>query len=80
MPVLTGREPPDPGVRGPHHYFRPAARWPALTALLTESPAFGLAEELTGPGTLEPPDQVQVALSIPPFPSQSRSRAGLATW
>jgi hypothetical protein len=65
---LTGREPPDPGTRGPHHYFRPAASWPALTTLLTGSPAFGLAEELTGPGSLETPGQVQVALNIPPFP------------
>ncbi len=65
---LIERNPPGPDVRGPHHYFPAAAQVPALAALLTGSPAFGLAEALTGPGTLQPPGQVQVALNIPPFP------------
>jgi hypothetical protein len=65
---LIEREPPGPGVRGPHNYFRPAAAVPELAALLAGSPAFGLAESLTGTGTLEAPGQVQVALNIPPFP------------
>jgi hypothetical protein len=65
---LIEHDPPGPQVRGPHNYFAEAARVPALAALLTGSPAFGLAEALTGPGTLEPPGQVQVALNIPPFP------------
>jgi hypothetical protein len=65
---LIGREPPGPGVRGPHNYFRPAAVAPELAALVAGSPAFGLAESLTGPGTLEAPGQVQVALNVPPFP------------
>jgi hypothetical protein len=65
---LIERDPPGPGVRGPHNYFPAAGQAPGLAALLTASPAFGLAEALTGPGTLEPPGQVQVALNIPPFP------------
>jgi len=61
---------PGPDVRGPHNYFCEAARVPGLAALLTDTPAFGLAESLTGPGALEVPWQVQVALNIPPFPHQ----------
>jgi hypothetical protein len=65
---LIEREPPGAGVRGPYNYFPEAARAPELAALLTGSPAFGLAEALTAPGTLEVPWQVQVALNIPPNP------------
>jgi hypothetical protein len=67
---LIEREPPGAGVRGPVNYFPEAARAPELAALLIGSPAFGLAEALTGAGTLEVPGQVQVALNIPPFPHQ----------
>jgi Phytanoyl-CoA dioxygenase (PhyH) len=63
---LIERDPPQ--ARGPHNYFPEAVQAPALAALLTGSPAFGLAEALTGPGTLVRPWQVQVALNIPPFP------------
>ena len=52
---LTERDPPDAGVRGPYNFFPEAAQAPALAALLTGSPAFGLAESLTGPGTLDVP-------------------------
>jgi len=48
---LIDREPPGPDVRGPFNYFPEAARAPELAALLTGSPAFGLAEALTGPAT-----------------------------
>ena len=65
---LIKLDPPGPQVRGPHNYFPAAAQAPALAALLTGSPAFALAESLTGPGTLDVPWQVQVALNIPPFP------------
>ncbi|MGK4578807.1 phytanoyl-CoA dioxygenase family protein [Kitasatospora sp. HPMI-4] len=65
--LLEG-EPPGPEVRGSHFYFRETVGTPALAALLTDSPAFGIAESLTGPGTLEVPWQVQVSLNIPPFP------------
>ena len=65
---LIKRDPPGPEVRGPYNYFPEAGQAPALAALLTGSPAFGAAESLTGPGTLERPWQVQVALNIPPFP------------
>ncbi|CAO5186625.1 Phytanoyl-CoA dioxygenase family protein [Frankia sp. AiPs1] len=65
---LVAADPPAPDVRGPHNYFPTAAAAPSLGALLTGSGAFALAETLTGPGTLVPPWQVQVALNIPPFP------------
>ena len=67
---LIEREPPTAAVRGPYNYFPEAPQAPELAALLTGSPAFGLAESLTGPGTLEVPWQVQVALNIPPNPHQ----------
>lgn len=65
--ALTAADPPPDGKHGPHFYFLDAGKEPALLAPFTESPAFGLAEELTGQGTLEIPGQVQVALNIPPF-------------
>jgi hypothetical protein len=64
---LIKHDPPGPQVRGPHNYFPEAKQAPALAALLTGSPAFGLAQALTGPDTLEVPWQVQVALNVPPF-------------
>ena len=65
---LIKHEPPDSGVRGPHNYIADTRATPALTALLAESPAFELAEALTGPETLETPWHMQVTLNIPPFP------------
>ena len=65
---LIKLDPPGPQVQGPYNYFPEAAQAPALAALLAGSPAFGLAESLTGPGTLDRPWQVQVALNVPPFP------------
>ncbi|WP_285900968.1 hypothetical protein [Frankia sp. R82] len=65
---LVSAAPPGADVRGPHNYFPNATDVPELAALLTGGPAFDLAEMLAGPGTLEPPEQVQVALNIPPFP------------
>jgi hypothetical protein len=65
---LIEANPPGPDVRGPYNYFPESAQAPALLALLMDSPAFALAEGLTGSGTLEVPWQVQVALNIPPFP------------
>jgi hypothetical protein len=63
---MVEREPPGAEVRGPFNYFRSAAEAPEVAALF--SGGLGLAEGLTGPGTLEVPGQVQVALNIPPFP------------
>lgn len=65
--ALVARRPPAADVRGNHFYFPHAVNVPPLLALLTESPAWSYAESLTGPGTLEVPWQVQVALNIPPF-------------
>ncbi|MFE2288650.1 phytanoyl-CoA dioxygenase family protein [Streptomyces sp. NPDC059443] len=66
---LIESAPPEPGVRGPHFYFPQTAQTPSLAALLTDSPAFEIAESLTGAGALEVPRQAQVALNIPPFPT-----------
>jgi hypothetical protein len=65
---LIADTPPGPDVRGPRNYFAESTQAPTLLALLMDSPAFALAESLTGAGTLEVPWQVQVALNIPPFP------------
>jgi hypothetical protein len=65
---VAAADPPAAGKRGSHFYFLEAKGEPALAAPLTASPAFGLAEELAGAGTLEIPSQVQVALNIPPYP------------
>jgi hypothetical protein len=65
---LIRQRPPDPGARGPHNYFEETIKAPELTALLSGSPVFGLAESLTGPGNLEAPWQLQATLNIPPFP------------
>jgi hypothetical protein len=65
---VVAADPPAADKRGNHFYFLPAKDEPALMAPLTGSPAFGLAEQLAGAGTLEVPCQVQIALNIPPFP------------
>jgi hypothetical protein len=65
---LVDRDPPRADVRGPHFYFLETGKAPALLHTLTETPAFSMAEALTGPGTLDVPWQVQIALNIPPFP------------
>ncbi|HJP75859.1 MAG TPA: phytanoyl-CoA dioxygenase family protein [Pseudonocardiaceae bacterium] len=64
--IMVSKPPPD-DVRGPHFYFPDAAKVPSLLALLTETIAWSCAESLTGAGTLQVPEQVQVALNIPPF-------------
>jgi hypothetical protein len=66
--AIVERDPPGAEVAGPHFYFPEAAREPSLIAPLTRSPAWPAAQALTGPGTLEEPWQVQVALNLPPFP------------
>jgi Phytanoyl-CoA dioxygenase (PhyH) len=65
---LTASDPPAAGKRGAHFCFLQTNDEPALIAPLTSSPAFGLAEDLAGRGTLEVPWQVQIALNIPPYP------------
>lgn len=65
---IIRRDPPGPQVRGPYNYILDARRTEPVTALLSDSTAFDLAESLTGPGTLEPPWQMQLTLNIPPFP------------
>jgi hypothetical protein len=65
---VVAADPPDGDKRGSHFYVLPSSDEPALIAPLTSSPAFGLAGELAGTGTLEVPSQVQIALNIPPYP------------
>ena len=65
---IVAADPPAADRRGAHFYFRETKNEPDLIAPLTSGPAFGLAEDLAGRGTLEVPGQVQVALNIPPYP------------
>jgi hypothetical protein len=66
--AVVAADPPAADKRGNHFYFLEAGDEPTLMTPLTGSPAFGLAGELAGGGTLEIPRQVQVALNIPPYP------------
>ncbi|WP_089157674.1 phytanoyl-CoA dioxygenase family protein [Micromonospora sp. NBS 11-29] len=59
--------PPAEGHAGPHFLFGKWDEEPALAALLRDTPAFALAEELTGDGAMEYPWQTQVALTYPPY-------------
>lgn len=66
-------EPPAEGHIGHHFYFPKAADEPALIDALTAvgstgASAFSWAEALADPGLLEAPQQVQVALNLPPYP------------
>jgi hypothetical protein len=71
MDELIEWEPPGPGMREPHNYFPEAGQAPKLAMVLSGSPAFGLAESLTGPRTLEVPWRAQVTLNILPFPDKA---------
>ena len=46
---------------------RPTAQ-PELFALVYDTPAFAIAEQLTAPGALTGPTHAQVALTYPPYP------------
>lgn len=59
--------PPAEGHVGVVYRFRQLEDSPVLAALLRETAAFSLAEDLTGKGSLEFPDTVQTALTYPPF-------------
>jgi hypothetical protein len=69
---LIAAEPPAEGHVGHHFYFPKAVDEPALIGALTAAGSsgtsgFAYAEALADPGLLEEPQQVQVALNIPPF-------------
>src|ERR1044071_7899863 len=64
---LLAREPPPAGHQGPYSYFLDGVPPGPLYALLYGGPALRVAESLIAPGTFEAPEQVQVALNIPPF-------------
>ena len=66
---LVAAKPPAEGHVGHHFYFPAAADEPALLEPLMDA-GFAYAEALTGPGLLEAPQQIQVALNIPPFSHQ----------
>jgi ectoine hydroxylase-related dioxygenase (phytanoyl-CoA dioxygenase family) len=61
------RKPPSPDHHGPYMLFLRDPMPEALTALLYDSPAIGIAESLIAPGRFEAPEHVQVSLNIPPF-------------
>jgi hypothetical protein len=65
---LIADDPPGAEVRGPHFYFPDSATVPSLLAPLTENRAWACTESLIGVDSVETPEQVQVALNIPPFP------------
>jgi Phytanoyl-CoA dioxygenase (PhyH) len=65
---LMKEEPPPPDRRGFHFYWRNArTRSDPLRSLLTDSPAWNIAEALIKPLQLAVPQQVQVSLNIPPW-------------
>ncbi|MFI1196491.1 phytanoyl-CoA dioxygenase family protein [Micromonospora sp. NPDC020750] len=59
--------PPVDGHVGVVYRFQQLEEAPVLAALLRDTPAFSLAEGLTGAGALEFPETVQTALTYPPF-------------
>jgi Phytanoyl-CoA dioxygenase (PhyH) len=65
---LIEQEPPPPDRRGYHFYWQNALT-PSdpLRSLLTDSPAWGIAEALIKPLELALPQQAQVSLNIPPW-------------
>lgn len=67
--ALLAESPPPAGAAGFHSYARPPERMPACDAALRDSAAFGLAESLVSPRTLNHDlHWFQVALNIPPHP------------
>ncbi|WP_410577146.1 phytanoyl-CoA dioxygenase family protein [Amycolatopsis sp. lyj-108] len=59
--------PPAEGHVGVVYRFQELEDSPVLAALLRDTAAFSLAENLTGEGELEVPESVQIALTYPPF-------------
>jgi hypothetical protein len=62
-----GEQPVEEGHAGPHFMFGKWDEEPELAALLRDTPAFSLAEELTGDGAMEYPWQTQIAMTFPPY-------------
>lgn len=60
-------EPPPADHVGPYSYFIDGDVPRPLRSLLFESHALSAAETLVAPGKFEPPEQVQIALNVPPF-------------
>jgi hypothetical protein len=68
LAALLADRPPAPGHTGHHFYWEDASEQPELLGLLAGTPAWQLADALTRPRPLQAPPQVQVALTLPPFP------------
>lgn len=65
---LIEQKPPPPDHRGYHFYWQNAvAHLNPLRSLLTDSPAWSIAEALINPLELALPQQAQVSLNIPPW-------------
>ncbi len=66
--TLIEQKPPPPDHRGYHFYWQNAlAPLNPLRSLLTDSPAWSIAEFLINPLKLALPQQAQVSLNIPPW-------------
>ena len=65
--TLLADRPPPAGTVGQHSYVEPPDAQPALLDLLTATPAYAIAEQLTAVGGLVGPSHVQVALTFPPY-------------
>lgn len=65
---ITAASPPPPDHRGPYPSWLDSHSQQPLLDLLVASPALAIAESLTRPHRLEVPEQVQIALTYPPFP------------
>jgi ectoine hydroxylase-related dioxygenase (phytanoyl-CoA dioxygenase family) len=59
--------PPREGHTGTHYIFQQLEDAPVLAALLRDTSAVSLVEDLIGSGALEFPETVQTALTYPPF-------------
>ncbi|MBV1852026.1 hypothetical protein [Catellatospora tritici] len=65
---LVAEQPPPEGHLGSYALVeKPPERQPALLGLLTHTPAYAIAEQLTAVGGLTGPTHVQVALTYPPY-------------
>lgn len=63
----VARYPPPPGHLGSYSYFLACAPLAPLCDLLFSSPSLSAAASLIEPGRFEAPEQVQIALNIPPY-------------
>ena len=65
--ALIAERPPPEGIVGQHSYMERPPAQPTLFGLLLDTPAYGIAEQLTAAGGLTGPSHAQVALTFPPY-------------